>query len=220
VSNQHTDQTIASGDNFSKAYEAIQCYAKFFFNSPSFYSLRAQYGVEDLVQAITVKFLTNGYIDRWNPEKASISTYICGAVRNFFVDCLTAQKLHISLDIDDEEGVSLKDIIPDPDPATIISVCAVEQILANLPDVSRSVARLHSPLGIFKLSLRSLAIHFHHGYTQAEIASYCVNTSTGGTVSIGRISQLVGELREHLKDLFGPELSYSSYTPYHFYWRR
>lgn len=205
----HPDQTKTSTDNFEKAYEAIQRYSKFFLTSPSFYSLKEQYELEDLVQAITVRFLTNGYIDRWNPEKGSLSTYICGAVRNFFVDCLSSQKRTLSLDVENEDGLSLRDTLPDTDPVTTISICSVEQLLSSLPDASRSIARIDSPLGTFKLSMRSLALHLHHGYTQAEIASYCVNAKTGGTVSLCRISQLVGELREHIVDLFDLEPSYS-----------
>jgi len=202
-------QSTTPNSHFDEAYKAIQHYARFFFTSPSFYSLKEQYDVEDMVQAIVVRFLTNGYIDRFDPEKANLGTYIGGAVRNFFVDTVKAQKRAFSLDAENDEGLALCDVLPDTDPETIIDVCSLDQLLANLPDASRSVAKIVSPLGTFPLSLRSLAIHLHHGYTQSEISSYCVNTKTGNTVSVCRISQIVGELREHIEDLFGIEPSYS-----------
>lgn len=179
---------------FEEAYPLIEKYARYFYRSGKFYSLQWQFEEGDMVQEVSLKFLTNGYLGMYKEETTSLAYFIMTGVKHFFIDCLRKQKDVVSLDKEDEEGMSLMDRIVAPG-ENLMDGVVYEELLEELPDETNSRIIITTPEG-GQATLRNIARHLAMGYTQAELRKYMINPNNNKPISSGRLSQYVKEIRE------------------------
>jgi len=182
---------------FEEAIELIQRYVNHFYHSGKFYTLKHSYDVEDLVQELCVKWLKNGYLDKYNPEITSKAYFIMTGVKHFFIDTLKKQRLAISLDEEmNEEGLTLMSLLESRENVEKDSCSQIrlEELLELLPDETNSRIIITTEIG-GKATLRNIARHLAEGYTQAELLRHMINPSNGKQITSGRLSQYVKEIR-------------------------
>lgn len=191
---------------FEEAYPIIQHYVNYFHHSGKFYSIAHQYDAEDMVQSLCVKWLTNRYLDKFDPEVTSVRYFIMTGVKHFYIDTLRSQREALSLDEEiGEDGFTLQDVLTDSVDMeeNTISVLSYEWLLNQLPNDTKSKIRVVTPKGEFKATMRVLATLLCEGYSQAEIASFFLNPKSGKPVTTGRIAQMVKELRGMVSEIYG-----------------
>lgn len=157
--------------------------------------------VEDLTQAICLRFLEKKFFEKYDPEITSKKFFVMSAVKNYFVTELRKQKKTISLDREIEDGLTLADLIPDTKSleGEVIGNEYVGSLLDSLPAETKSKIVLVSPLGEEKATLRRIAELLIEGFSKQEISKMMISPISGKNVTPARVSQLVDQIRTTLE---------------------
>lgn len=186
-----------------EGYELTKCYVEYYWATGKFYSLKNQYELEDLVHEIYAKFLEKKLFEKYNSEITSKKYHVMNSVRTSLIDMLRKYRESLSLDKEDENGITLGEKIKsneDVSKEALGEVCR-EDILNRIPKDTDSKLVGNSPIfGVVNFSLWTIAVHLEKGYSVEDISKMFINQRSGKPVTKGRVQQLVQELREYVLD--------------------
>lgn len=189
------------GMSEERGYELVRVYVEYYWRTGKFYSLKNENDMEDIIGDIYIKFLEKSYFKKYNSKVTSDKYYIMNGVRTSMIDMLRKYRQKISLDAEDEDGITMMDRINSNEHVeeNVIGDTACEEVLKFLSDETNSKVEGHSPLlGDCKMTHRAIALHLAQGYSVKEIASFFINPNNHKPVSNGRVHQLIKEIRERL----------------------
>lgn len=145
--------------------------------SPKYYNVSVKYSPYDIVQELAVKIVKNN-IDYDETRGSSFSSFIYMLVNKTYID-LSRSKVNkyiqtVSLDEDLQEDFTLGDIMADDFnlEEDVVSRLYCETLVENLPCDSEKDRLGDTPLGIMKLSVRSVVQLKLKGYSPDEIARF------------------------------------------------
>lgn len=186
-----------------EGYELTKFYVEYFWATGKFYSLKNQYEMEDLVHEVYAKFLEKRLFEKYNQKITSKKYHVMNAVKNALIDMLRKYRETISLEKEDENGITLADKLEDSTDveAQAIGTVGRNRILDQIPRTTDSKLVGNSPvLGTVNFSLWTIAFHLEQGYTTEDISKMFINPKSGRPVTKGRVQQLVQALREYVLD--------------------
>lgn len=187
-----------------EGYVLTKKYVNYFWNVKKFYSLERDFTSEDMVHHIYAKFLEKEYFSKYSRKVTTKKYFIMIAVKRAMIDELRKQREQHSLDKENEDGLTMLDIMESPDRPSeqVIGRISRNYLLENLPGHTNSKVIGYSPLlGECNMSLRNIALHLEAGYKPVEIASFYINPTSGKHVTEGRIHQLINDIKERLSSV-------------------
>lgn len=186
-----------------EGYALTKHYVNYFWRTNKYYSLKTEYEEDDVVSELMLKFYKHNLFAKYNMETTSKKYYVMRAVTTSMIDLLRKHREHLSLESENEEGLSLEDII---ESEVNVSKEAIgnqrrDEIIAQLPETSKSSVVGFSPMmGNINLSYRVLALHLEAGYKVKEIAQMYKNPATNEPISEGTVSSYIRNMREFVLD--------------------
>lgn len=184
--------------SMEEGYELTKNYVRYFWRVKKFYSLERDYDLEDIVHELFATFLRRGLFDKYNASISSKKYHVMNAVRNGMIDLLRKQKEQYYLDQPDDEGIPLMEKMESSEDlqGEVIAEDYRNELIEHLPEETGSEVEGFSPvLGHCRMSLRVVAIHLEMGYKPKEISLFFINPRSDREVSVGRIYQLIKEIR-------------------------
>lgn len=185
-----------------EGYDLTSQYVSYFWNTGKFYSLKNQYEVEDLVMEIYAKFLEKGFFEKYSKKVTSKKYFVMTAVKNSLIDMLRKYREVVSLDKEDESGLTLADKIESIENLedTVEGKVHRDSLFSYLPKETDSKLVGKSPvLGTVNFSLWVIAYHLELGYSVKDISGMFFNKNSGKYVTAGHVYQAVYKIREILK---------------------
>ena len=186
-----------------EGYELTKFYVEYYWATGKFYSLKNQYELEDLVHEIYAKFLEKKLFEKYNSSITSKKYHVMNSVRNSLIDMLRKYREFVSLDKEDEMGITLVERIESEEDmqAYVIGDVRRNQILDRIPkDTDSKLVGISPVFGKVNFSLWTIAVHLEQGFTVEEISKMFINERSGKPVTKGRVQQMVQALREYVLD--------------------
>lgn len=186
-----------------EGFELTKFYVEYYWATGKFYSLKNQYELEDLVHEVYAKFLEKKLFEKYNSSITSKKYHVMNSVRTSLIDMLRKYREHISLDKEDELGITLAERIEDVEDvaANAIGSMGRDRIINSIPKETDSKLVGDSPLfGTVNFSLHTIAVHLEQGYSVEDISKMFINPRSGKPVTKGRVQQMVQTLREYVLD--------------------
>lgn len=188
-----------------EGFELVGRYVEYFWKERCFSArLKYEYDMEDVVSEVYVKLLEKRYFEKWDKHKASKKYYVSLAVKRKLIDIWRGHRERISLNEEDDEGISLLDKLKsDIDTVDEVVKSRLKDMLYQLPE-SRQAGKVimgSTPvLGKCKLSMKSVAVHMAMGYNGREISEWFDSPYREGSVSPPTIYNIRDKIEEYLKE--------------------
>lgn len=173
--NQPSDATLLQAIGSARDREAFQLlFARYAPKLKAHFAQAGRSGVaaEDLVQEVMLSVWTHA--DGYNPQLASVSTWIFRIARNRFIDVVRKQR-HIAIEPEAADAMPADELVSlDDDLSTRKLSERVDEAMSDLPreqadvvrasyfqheSASQTAARLGIPVGTVKSRLRAAIIH-------------------------------------------------------------
>lgn len=162
-------QAIQKGD--TSAYEAAVAQHVKSISHYAFRMLRNTKDTEDITQETFLRLWTHA--DRWNPDKASLTTWLHRIAHNLCIDYLRKDKSSLSDNIDDVDKIEQPDYA---DEESEERLAALTQAISELGERQRS----------------ALVLNHYHGFSNKQIAEIM-------DVSVDALESLLARARRTLK---------------------
>lgn len=189
-----------------------------------YFSLTQDLDKDDVKQDIKMKFVKDDYkyLNKYDGTITSKKYYVKNIVNTSMIDMLRKQQpkskmgRNLSIDDQDEEGLSLGDRIPDTETLDNLEkrelASIVRSFINKLSPNTNSKVRGSSPImDDMNFSERNVALHLLYGYSPAETAKFFINPFNNQPVSAGSISQMYAVIKKKLKEMM---LDDPRMTPY------
>lgn len=184
--------------SMEEGYELTKNYARYFWRVKKFYSLERDYDLDDVIHELYATFLRRGLFENYNSSISSKKYHVMNAVKNGMIDLLRKQKEQYYLDQPDDEGIPMLEKMESTEDIQqeVVSRDYRNQLIEKLPEETGSEVEGFSPVvGYCRMSLRVIALHLEMGYKPKEISLFFINPRSHKEVSVGRIHQLIKEIR-------------------------
>lgn len=182
-----------------EGYLLVVKYTQYYWRINKFYSLKNKYELNDMIHHIYCHFLEKRFFEKYDEKVTSKAYFVMRGVMTRLVDEMRKYREHLSIEQEDENGITLGEKIPDD--FNMEDIAIRNEIMDKIPGETDSKLVGKSPeFGIVNFSLKTVAMHLEKGYTVQDIAAMFMNPASGRHVSESRVSQLVKELRGYCKE--------------------